>query len=55
MSYDHLAPRIEALEAEVASILAEAEATDTAEDEAYGVDRDKVLADIADLRRKLRG
>lgn len=54
MSYDHLAPRIEALEAEVASTLAEAEATDTAEDKAYGVDRrgDEVPAELA--RRESR-
>jgi len=54
MSYDHLASRIEVLEAEVASILAEAEATDTAEDKAYGLDRrgDEVPAELA--RRESR-
>ena len=38
MSYERLGPRIADLEAQVATILAEAEATDLAEDEAFGVD-----------------
>ncbi len=39
MSYDHIVPRIEELQAEVDAMLAEAEAVDQAEDEAYGEDR----------------
>jgi len=39
MSHDRMQPRIEQLEAEVRSILAEAEATDLAEDEEFGEDR----------------
>jgi transposase len=39
MSYDRMGPRIEELEAEVAAMLAEAEATDAAEDEAFGEDK----------------
>ncbi len=39
MSYDHIVPKIEQLQAEVDAMLAEAEATDAAEDEAYGEDR----------------
>lgn len=38
MSYARLGPRIEELEAEVAAMLQAAEATDAAEDAAYGVD-----------------
>jgi Transposase DDE domain len=54
MSYDRLGPRIEVLEAEVAGILAEAEATDQAEDEAFGADRrgDEVPPELA--RRESR-
>jgi transposase len=54
MSHDRLGPRIEGLEAEVAAILAEAEATDGAEDEAFGADRrgDEVPAELA--RRETR-
>ncbi len=39
MSYERLGPRIKELQDEVATILAEAEATDLAEDAAYGVDK----------------
>ena len=39
MSYDRMGPRIEELEAQVAAMLAEAEATDLAEDEEFGEDR----------------
>jgi transposase len=39
MSYDHIVPRIEELQAEVDAMLAEAEAVDRAEDEAFGEDR----------------
>ena len=39
MSYDHIVPKIEKLQAEVDAMLAEAEAIDRAEDEAYGEDR----------------
>ncbi len=39
MSYERLGPRIEEIEAQVAAMLAEAEATDSAEDAAYGVDK----------------
>lgn len=49
MSYDRLGPKIELLEAEVAAILAGAEATDQSEDEAFGADRrgDEVPDDLA--------
>jgi transposase len=54
MSYDRLGPRIEQLEAEVAAILAEAEATDRAEDKEFGSDRrgDEVPPKLA--RRETR-
>ncbi|MDA8359582.1 MAG: IS1182 family transposase [Actinomycetota bacterium] len=39
MSYDRIGPRIEELEAQVAAMLAEAEATDNAEDAEFGEDR----------------
>jgi hypothetical protein len=49
MSYDRLGPKIALLEAEVAAILAEAEAADRAEDEAFGADRrgDEVPDELA--------
>ncbi len=54
MSYDHIVPKIEELQAEVDAMLAEAEAADEAEDEAYGKDRrgDEVPAELA--RRESR-
>ena len=54
MSYDRLGPRIAQLEAEVAAIVAEAEATDLAEDLAYGEDNrgNEVPAELA--RRETR-
>ncbi len=54
MSYGRLGPRIGQLEAEVAAILAEAEAVDRAEDEEFGVDKrgDEVPAELA--RRESR-
>jgi len=54
MSYGRLGPRIEQLEAEVAAILADAEATDLAEDEEFGEDRrgDEVPPELA--RRESR-
>jgi transposase len=39
MSYDRMGPRIEELEAQVAALLAEAEATDAAEDDQFGEDK----------------
>ena len=39
MSHDRMGPRIEELEAQVAAMLAEAEATDAAEDAEFGEDR----------------
>jgi transposase len=39
MSYDRMGPRIEELERQVRDMLAEAEATDQAEDEEFGADR----------------
>ena len=39
MSHDRMGPRIEELEAQVAAMLAEAEATDLAEDEEFGEDK----------------
>jgi hypothetical protein len=54
MSHDRLGPRIEALEAEVAAMLAAAEETDRAEDEAFGPDRrgDELPVELA--RRESR-
>ena len=54
MSYSRLGPRIEQLEAEVAAILAEAEAVDRAEDEEFGEDKrgDEVPPELA--RRESR-
>ena len=54
MSYSRLGPRIARLEAEVAAMLADAEATDLAEDEEFGEDRrgDEVPAELA--RRETR-
>jgi transposase len=54
MSYGRLGPRIIQLEAEVAAILADAEATDLAEDEEFGEDRrgDEVPPELA--RRETR-
>jgi len=54
MSYGRLGPRIEQLEAEVAAILADAEATDLAEDAEFGEDRrgDEVPPELA--RRETR-
>lgn len=54
MSHERLGPRIEALEAEVAAMLAEAEETDRVEDEAFGADRrgDELPAELA--RRESR-
>jgi transposase len=54
MSHDRLGPRIEQLEKEVAQILAEAEATDNAEDDEFGTDKrgDEVPAELA--RRETR-
>jgi transposase len=54
MSYDRIGPRIEALEAEVDALLAEAEAADQAEDEVFGADRrgDELPGELA--RRESR-
>jgi len=54
MSYDHLVRKTEQLRAEVAEILAEAEAIDQAEDEAFGADRrgDEIDPELA--RRETR-
>ena len=54
MSYSRLGPRIQHLEAEVAAMLAEAEATDLAEDEKFGEDQrgDEVPPELA--RRETR-
>jgi transposase len=54
MSHDRMGPRIEQLQDEVASILAEAEETDLAEDAEFGEDRrgDEVPAELA--RRESR-
>jgi transposase len=54
MSYGRLGPRIEQIQAEVAAILADAEATDLAEDEEFGVDKrgDEVPPELA--RRESR-
>jgi len=54
MSYDRLGPRITQIEEEVRAILAEAEATDLAEDDEFGEDRrgDEVPEELA--RRETR-
>ena len=54
MSYDRLGPKIEQIEAEVAAILAEAEAIDAREDQVFGEDRrgDELPAELA--RRETR-
>ncbi|MGH9304866.1 MAG: IS1182 family transposase [Acidimicrobiales bacterium] len=49
MSYDRITPKIEQLQAEVDALLAEAEATDDAEDQAFGEDHrgDEVAPELA--------
>jgi transposase len=56
MSYDRLGPRIEDLEAEVRDLLAEAEAADRAEDEAFGANRrgDELPAELARRETRLK-
>jgi hypothetical protein len=56
MSYDHIVPKIEDLQAEVDAMLAEAEAVDRAEDEAYGEDRrgDEVAPELARRESRLQ-
>jgi hypothetical protein len=56
MSDDRLGPRIEDLEAEVRDLLAEAEAADCAEDEAFGADRrgDELPAELARRETRLK-
>jgi len=55
MSYDRMRPRIEELEAEVAAMLAEAEATDLAEDEEFGEDKrgDELPPELATKQGRL--
>lgn len=55
MSYDRLTSRIPAVEAEVAAMLAEAEAVDAAEDDEFGPDRrgDELPAELATRERRL--
>jgi transposase len=55
MNYSRLGPRIEHLEAEVAAMLAEAEATDLAEDEEFGEDKsgDEVPPELARLETRI--
>ena len=55
MSYERMGPRIEELEAEVAAMLAEAEATDRAEDDAFGEDKrgDELPAELATKEGRL--
>lgn len=54
MSHDHIVPKIEQLEAEVAALLAQAEAADREEDDEFGEDRrgDEIPAELA--RRETR-
>jgi transposase len=56
MSYDHIVPKIEKLQAEVDAMLAEAEAIDRAEDEAYGEDRrgDELPPELARRESRLQ-
>ena len=55
MSYDRMRPRIEELEAQVAAMLAEAEATDLAEDEEFGEDKrgDELPPELATKQGRL--
>lgn len=55
MSHDRMGPKIEELAAQVAAMLAEAEATDRAEDEAFGEDRrgDELPAELATKEGRL--
>ncbi|MGH9093251.1 MAG: IS1182 family transposase [Acidimicrobiales bacterium] len=54
MSYDHMVKKTDQLRAEVAAILAEAEAIDRVEDELYGADRRGDEIDPELLRRETR-
>ena len=56
MSYDRIVPKIDELQAEVDAMLAEAEATDEAEDAAYGADRrgDEVAPELARRESRLQ-
>jgi transposase len=56
MSYDRIVPKIEELQKEVDAMLAEAEAADAAEDDAYGKDRrgDEVPAELVRRESRLR-
>ncbi len=55
MSYDRMGPRIEELEAQVAAMLAEAEAADAAEDAEFGEDKrgDELPAELATKEGRL--
>lgn len=55
MSHDRMGPKIEELAAQVAAMLAEAEATDRAEDEEFGEDRrgDELPAELATKEGRL--
>jgi transposase len=55
MSYDRMGPRIEELEAQVAAMLAEAEAADAADDEAFGEGKrgDELPAELATKEGRL--
>ena len=55
MSYDRMGPKIEDLKDQVAAMLAEAEATDRAEDEKFGEDRrgDELPAELATKEGRL--
>jgi hypothetical protein len=55
MSHERMGPKIEELEAQVAAILAEAEATDRAEDEEFGEDKrgDELPAELATREGRL--
>ena len=56
MSYNRLGPRIDELEAEVRDLLAEAEAADRTEDEAFGADRrgDELPVELARRQTRLQ-
>jgi transposase len=56
MSHDRMGPKIEELAAQVAAMLAEAEATDRAEDEEFGEDRrgDELPAELATKEGRLK-
>lgn len=56
MSYDHMGPKIKELQKQVRELLAEAEATDQAEDAKYGEDKrgDEIPAELAHRETRIK-